>query len=82
VTKPIGFYAKDIKMDETVLEMLTISAEHPDQDGGSSYGIKIIDSPKMIVRGCVIISSSGSHGIHGSNGYPGAAGGLLGLLMC
>lgn len=78
VTQPVAFYAKDIKINETVLEMLTISSEHPEQDGGSSYGIKIIDSPKMIVRGCIIIAASGTHGIHGDNGYPGAAGGELG----
>ena len=59
----------------TTLQLLTLSPSAPAVAGGSSYGLRGINSAGLRVEGLTIHAAAGTSGSAGGNGTPGTAGG-------
>ena len=61
--------------EPTILQMVTIKAETPEEAGASTYALRVLDSSGfLLVEGCTIEARSGASGLGGTNGAQGIAG--------
>lgn len=64
-----------VGVSDVVLDALTIRAASNTAPGGSSYGVRLVESANVLIRGSDVSAGSGGNGLAGSRGSAGEPGG-------